>query len=161
MEPVDVSFPSGDTTCAAWHFPADGGGCVVMAAGFGVTKEVGCERFARAFNDAGLHVLAFDYRHLGASGGTPRQIAPIRSQLADWDAALAYTRTLDGVDPARIAIWGFSVSGGHVLRVAAKHSDLVAAIAQTPNADGPAATRNAARYQRPGALLRFTGTAMV
>jgi pimeloyl-ACP methyl ester carboxylesterase len=54
-------------------------------------------------------------------------------------------------------VWGFSASGGHVFRVAARNPELAAAIAQTPNADGPAAVRNAARHQKPLAMLRFTG----
>jgi hypothetical protein len=52
---------------------------------------------------------------------------------------------------------GFSLSGGHVFRVAADNPQLAAAIAQTPNADGPAAARNAARHQKPLAMLRFAG----
>ena len=81
----------------------------------------------------------------------------IRDQLADWQAAIAFAATLPGVDPARLAIWGFSASGGHVFRVAARNPRLAAAIAQTPNADGPAAARNASRHQKPLAMLRFTG----
>ena len=68
-----------------------------------------------------------------------------------------FARTLPGVDPARVAIWGFSLSGGHVFRVAARNPQLAAAIAQTPHADGPAAARNAARHQKPLAMLRLTG----
>jgi pimeloyl-ACP methyl ester carboxylesterase len=102
-------------------------------------------------------VLAFDYRRLGESGGQPRQVVRIRAQFADWQAAITYARSLPGVDPARVAIWGFSLSGGHVFRVAARSPQLAAAIAQTPTADGPAAARNAARYQKPLALLRLFG----
>jgi pimeloyl-ACP methyl ester carboxylesterase len=156
-----VQFDSGGTHCAAWHYPGTNGACVIMAGGFAVPKEPGTDRFAMRFNDAGLTVVAFDYRHLGESGGQPRQIAPVGEELADWEAAIAFAATLPGVDPTRIAIWGFSVSGGHVLRVAARNPHLAAAIAQTPNADGPAATRNAARYQRPLAMLRFTGRAVL
>ena len=61
------------------------------------------------------------------------------------------------MDPAKLAIWGFSASGGHVFRVAARNPRLAAAIAQTPNADGPAAARNAARFQKPLAMARFVG----
>ena len=88
----------------------------------------------------------------------PRQIVRIRAQLADWQAAIGFAATLPEVDPARIAAWGFSVSGGHVLRVAARNPGLAAAIAQTPNADGIAAARNAARHQRPLAMLRLAGS---
>jgi uncharacterized protein len=58
-----------------------------------------------------------------------------------------------------MAVWGFSFSGGHVLRVAARNPELAAAIAQSPTADGLAATRNASRHQRPTVMLRLTGRA--
>jgi fermentation-respiration switch protein FrsA (DUF1100 family) len=157
MEREKIRFASGHTECAAWHYPGSNGGCVIMTGGFAVTKEPGTDLFATRFNDAGFAVLAFDYRHLGESGGQPRQVQRIREQLADWQAAIACARTLPGVDPARLAIWSFSACGGHVFRVATRHPELAAAIAQTPNADGQAATRNAARHQKPLALLRFAG----
>lgn len=156
-----VHFLSGDTDCAAWHYPGINGACVIMAGGGAVTKEPGTDLFAKRFHDAGFTVLAIDYRHLGESGGQPRQIVRIRDQLADWQAAIAFAPTLPGVDPTRVAIWGFSLSGGHVLRVAARNPQLAAAIAQTPNADGPAAARNATRHQMPLASLRFTGRAVL
>ena len=144
-----VCFPSGGTECAAWFYPGTNGGCVIMTGGFAVTKEPGTDLFAGRFNDAGFAVLAFDYRCFGESGGRPRQVARIRDQLADWQAAIAHAASLPGVDPAKLAIWSFSASGGHVFRVAARNPRVAAAIAQTPNADGPAAARNAARFQQP------------
>ena len=152
-----VYFSSGGTECAAWFYPGTNGGCVIMAGGFAVTKEPGTDLFAGRFHDAGFAVLAFDYRCFGESGGRPRQVARIRDQVADWRAAIAYAASLPGVDPAMLAIWGFSASGGHVFRVAARNLRLAAAIAQTPTADGPAAARNAARHQKPLAMARFTG----
>ena len=132
-----VRFSSGGTECAAWFYPGTNGGCVIMTGGFAV--------------------LAFDYRCFGESGGRPRQVARIRDQLADWQAALACAASRPGVDPAKLAIWSFSASGGHVFRVAASNPGLAAAIAQAPNADGPAAARNAARFQKPLAMARFAG----
>ena len=156
-----VRFASGGAKCAAWHYPGSNGACVIMAGGGAVTKEPGTDRFAERFHDAGFSVLAFDYRRLGESGGQPRQVVRIGEQLADWQAAITFAATLPGVDPARIAIWGFSLSGGHILPVAARNPQLAAVIAQTPFADGPAATRKATRYQKPLALLRLTGRGIV
>ena len=156
-----VRFVSDDAECVAWHYPGTNGACVIMAGGFAVTKEPATDRFATRFNEAGFGVLSFDYRRLGESGGQPRQVVRIADQLADWQAAIAFARTLPGVDPARLAVWGFSASGGHIFHVAARNRELAAAIAQTPNANGPAATRNAARYQTPFALLRLTGRAII
>lgn len=152
-----VRFASGDTECAAWHYPGTNGACVIMAGGFAVPKEPATDLFARRFHEAGFSVLAFDYRGLGESGGRSRLVLPVRSQLADWDAAIAFAATLPGVDPARLALWGFSASGGHVIRVAARNPRLAAVIAQTPNVGGPAAMRSVSSFQKPLGMLRFTG----
>jgi uncharacterized protein len=151
-----VWFASAGTRCAAWHYRGNNGGCVIMTGGFAVTKEPGTDQFARRFHEAGFSVLAFDYRHLGESGGQPRQVVRVREQLGDWEAAIAFAAALPEVDPGRLAIWSFSASGGYIFPLAANHPELAAAIAQTPNADNIAATRNAARHQRPLAMLRFT-----
>jgi uncharacterized protein len=156
-----IRFVSGGTECAAWHYPGTNGGCVVMAGGTAVTKEPGTDLFARRFAAAGFTVLAFDYRHLGESGGLPRQIVLIGEQLADWRAALDCAADLPDVDPARLAVWGFSLSGGQVFDVAARTPGLAAAIAQTPLADGLAVTRNAMRHQTPLPLLRLTGRSIL
>jgi fermentation-respiration switch protein FrsA (DUF1100 family) len=166
MVPMSVDrekmrFASGGASCAAWHYPGTNGACVIMASGFAVTKEPGTDRFARRFHDAGFSVLAFDYRRLGESGGQPRQVVRVRDELTDWQAAIAYAATLPEVDAARLAIWGFSSTGGHIFKVAARHPELAAAIAQTPNADGQAAARNALRHQKPLTMLRFTGRALL
>lgn len=157
----NVRFLSGDTTCAAWHHPGTNGGCLIMAGGFAVTKGPGTDLFAKRFSEAGFAVLAFDYRHLGESGGQPRQVLKISEQQADWKAAIAFARHLPDVDPARLAIWGFSASGGHILPVAARNPDLAAAIAQTPTADGPAAAPNAMRHTTPLAALRLPGRGLL
>ena len=39
-------FISGDTECAAWHYPGTNGACVIMAGGGAVTKEPGTDLFA-------------------------------------------------------------------------------------------------------------------
>lgn len=156
-----VRFFSGGTECAAWFYPGTNGGCVIMTGGFAVTKEPGTDLFADCFNEAGFAVLAFDYRCFGESGGRPRQVARMRDQIADWQAAIAFAASLPEVHPAKLAIWSFSASGGHVFRVAARNPQLAAGIAQTPNADGPAAARNAARFQKPSAMARFVGCAIL
>jgi uncharacterized protein len=153
-----VRLASGGSEMAAWHYPGTNGACVIMAGGSAVTKEPGTDLFAQRFHDARFSVLAFDYRHLGESGGQPRQVVRVREQLADWHAAIGFAAGLPGVDPAQLVAWGFSLSGGHVLPVAASHPELAAVIAQTPLADGPAAGRRAVRHT-PRSLLRLTGRA--
>ncbi|WP_328331238.1 lysophospholipase [Kribbella sp. NBC_00382] len=159
MERESVRFFSGDAECVAWYYPGSNGGCVVMAGGFGVTKEPGTDLFAERFQRAGFGVLAFDYRRFGESGGGPRQVARVGEQLADWQAAISYAAERPGVE--KVAIWSFSLSGGYIFPIAARNPQLAAAIAQTPNADGPAASRNAAQHQKPLAMLRFAGRAVL
>jgi uncharacterized protein len=160
MQRSKVWFDSGAERCAAWHYPGTNGACVVMAPGGGIAKEPGTDRFAARFQSAGFSVLAFDYRRLGESGGRPRQVIRVREQLHDLEAAIACARKLPEVRPDRVALWGFSLSGGHVLRIAAREQ-VAAAIAQTPFADGMAATPNALRHETLGVILRFPVLALV
>jgi pimeloyl-ACP methyl ester carboxylesterase len=153
----EIRFDSGGTTCAAWHHPGTNGAVVVMAGGFGVDRDPGTDLFARRFSQAGFSVLAFDHRRFGGSGGRPRQVVRVAEQIADWHAAVECALGLPEVDRPAVALWSFSLTAGHLLRVAAGNPRVAAVIAQTPGVDGPAAARNAARYQSPRALARLTG----
>jgi uncharacterized protein len=154
-------FTSGDADCVAWHYPGSSGACIVMAGGLGVTKEPGTDRFASRFQEAGFSVLAFDHRGFGESGGTPRQVASLRNQLTDWRSAFTAAKRLPEVDPARVALWGFSTGGGHVVRVAAGSPEVAAVIAQTPNMDGLRAAINASRHQTPTAMVKLFTTGLL
>lgn len=161
VQRVEVRFPSGGAQCVAWHHRGSSSACVVMTGGFAVTRGPGTDRFAARFHDAGFSVLAFDHRHLGDSGGSPRQIAPASEQREDWRAAIAFAATLPGVEPARVAGWSFSVSAGRLLQVAATSPGLAAVVVQAPNLDGPAAVRTAARSTTASALARLVGRGLV
>jgi pimeloyl-ACP methyl ester carboxylesterase len=159
-----VSFASGGVRCAAFHLPGQGDDfadedgrrpCVVLGHGLGGTVDSGLIPFAERFSAAGLNALAFDYRHFGASDGEPRQLLSVPRQLEDYAAAIAFARTLDGVDPQRIVVWGSSYSGGHVVPVAVTDGRVAAVISQVPNMDGTAALINLARYAGPGHLARL------
>src|SRR6266496_390364 len=136
----DLSFPSGGETCAAWLYRPEGADgpvpCVVMAHGFSATRADRLPAYAERFAAAGVAVLLFDYRHFGDSTGEPRQLLDIARQHADYHAAVACARTLDGIDPRRIALFGTSFAGGHVVVVAAQDPSIAAVIAQCPFADG-------------------------
>jgi pimeloyl-ACP methyl ester carboxylesterase len=137
----DLTFEVDGVPCAAWLYRPDttwAVPCVVMAHGFGMTRECRLPAYAERFVAAGFAVLLFDYRHFGASGGEPRQVLDLAAQRLDWAGAVATARTLPGIDPDRIALWGTSLSGGHVLHVAARDRRVRAAVAQVPFADGRA-----------------------
>jgi uncharacterized protein len=159
-----VSFDSGGVRCAAVHLPGqddafagvdDRRPCVVLGNGLGGTIDSGLLPFAERFAAAGVDALAFDYRHFGLSGGEPRQLLSASLQLEDYAAAIAYARSLDGVDPDQIVVWGSSYAGGHVVPVAVADGRIAAVIAQVPNMDGLVALINIARYAGPGHLARL------
>jgi uncharacterized protein len=133
----DVSFDSDGERCAAWLYrPERASACVVLAHGWTGVREQRLDAYAERFAAAGLAALVFDYRHFGASGGEPRSLLDIARQLADWRAAIDYARRLEGIDPERIALWGSSFSGGHVLELAAEDPRTAAVVAQVPFVDG-------------------------
>ncbi|GAA1053079.1 alpha/beta hydrolase [Dietzia natronolimnaea] len=145
----DATFLSGGTGCAAWVYrpetSSDPGGttapAIVMAHGLGCIRDLRLPAYAERFRDAGFVVVVFDYRHFGASDGQPRQLLDIGRQLDDWRSALAFTRSLTGVDPDRVIAWGTSFSGGHVLTLAGTGERLAGVVAQVPHVSGPAAVR--------------------
>lgn len=145
MSRTDTTFPSGETTCAAWLYTPESSTnaprpIIVMAHGLGGVKEERLDAFAERFAAAGYTCLVFDYRYFGASGGLPRQLLDVRSQLADWKAAVAFARTLPGVDAERVVVWGTSFGGGHTIVTAAQDKRVAAAISQCPFTDGLASS---------------------
>ncbi len=138
----DVRFDVRGTPVSAWLYrPEPSAGptpCVVMGCGAAGTKDMGMEPYALRFRDAGCAVLLFDYRHWGESGGEPRQLMWIPYQLEDYAGAVAFARGLGGIDPARLALWGTSLSGGHVVVAAARDHGVACLLAQCPALDGRA-----------------------
>ncbi len=141
MTREEVRFPSGDGWCAAWRYrPGATDGdvpCVVMAHGFSLTRHDGLPAYAEALAAAGVAVLVFDHRHLGDSSGTPRQRFRVGRQREDWTSAVAFARTLDGVDPRRVVLWCYSIASVPALGLAtATPNGIAAVIALCPFVDG-------------------------
>ena len=156
---TEVRFRSAEAECAGVLIrpeTTEAVPCVVLAHGFGALKEGGPVRMAERFAEAGFAGLAFDYRYFGESGGEPRQFLSAKRQLEDWRAAIAFAKGIDGVDSARIGLWGSSYSGGHVMALAAEDASIAAAIAQAPHVDG---TRTLLALG-PMNNLRLTGAAV-
>jgi fermentation-respiration switch protein FrsA (DUF1100 family) len=138
----DVSFAVKGTMMSAWlYLPEDQSipyPCIIMAHGLGGTKAAGLEAYAIRYQEAGFAVFAFDFRYLGGSGGEPRQLVWIPHQLEDYAAAVEYVRNLKEIDPERIALWGTSLSGGHVIVTAARDNRIACVSTQVPLLDGDA-----------------------
>lgn len=163
----EIGFASGTDRCVATLVEAvddrlvgeRGRPAVVLAHGLAGTVDSGLLPFAETFAAAGIDALAFDYRGFGLSGGGPRQTVSVGRQVEDYVAAFDTASGLPGVDPDRVAAWGVSLSGGHVLELAVRRA-VAAAVALTPLVGGPSAGRLAARHHRPVDLARTTALAV-
>ncbi|SHL33334.1 Serine aminopeptidase, S33 [Desulfatibacillum alkenivorans DSM 16219] len=109
---------------------------VVMAHGFCAEKAFRLYDFAQVFLERGIAAFLFDYRGFGKSDGFPRHHASPKKHVQDWHAALEHVRKSGLVNPHKIALWGSSFSGGHVLKVAAKDRAVRAVVSQVPFTDG-------------------------
>src|ERR1700744_1532544 len=141
MQREDVWFNSGSDRISAWLYRPAGNGdapLLVMAHGLGAVRTMRLDAYAERFSAAGYACLVFDYRNFGDSEGAPRQLLDVRMQLQAWPAAVAYARTLPGIDPDRIGLWGTSFSGGHVIATAARLPGIAAVVAQCPFTDSVA-----------------------
>jgi len=138
MNRQDLTFLSDGLSCAAWLYrptdDTDAWPVVVMAHGLSGTRRDRLGAFAERFAAAGTAALLFDHRGFGDSEGAPDRFEPAR-QLEDWRAAIAFARTLDRVDPDRVATFGSSMGGGNALAAAAQDRRVAAAISLVPFLD--------------------------
>lgn len=136
-ERQDVRFAANGTELAGWFYPGgEGAPIVVMSHGLSAIRRMNLDGVARVFQQGGLAVLCYDHRNFGDSGGEPRQEADPWAQVRDMRDAVSFARTLPGIDPERLGIWGTSYSGGHVLTVAALDRRVKCVVSQVPFTHG-------------------------
>lgn len=134
----DVKFRSQGIDCAAWYYVPSGlkasekRPAIVMAHGFSGVKEMYLDNFASRFARAGFAVVVFDYRYFGGSGGEPRGQILWTDQVVDYRNAISWASLQPEVDAERIGVWGTSMSGGHVLYLAAFDRRIKTVVAQVP-----------------------------
>jgi uncharacterized protein len=136
---TDVEFEGhGGVVLRGWLYLPDGASAgapvagVVMAHGFSATKEMALDGYATEFCSAGLAVLAYDHRCLGASDGEPRQVINPWAQTRDYRYAIGWLAARPEVDRDRIGLWGSSFSGGQVLVLGAIDERVRAVVASVP-----------------------------
>ena len=155
----DVQFDVNGTTVRAWlYLPPNTGQpvpCIIMSQGFGGTKDCFPEKYALRFNEVGVAVLTYDYRHFGESGGEPRQVYDVTFQHDDLRAAVACARGRDEIDPEKIILWGTSASGAYGLVIAAEDEKIAAVIAQCAGIDHEADSKLYIEREGYGHFMRL------
>jgi fermentation-respiration switch protein FrsA (DUF1100 family) len=134
-----IRIPSGSDELEALLFLPDAEPpypFVVMAGGWCYVKELVQPLFAEVFAASGLGALIFDYRTFGGSSGEPRRHIDPAMQIEDYRNALSYLESRSDVDADRLAAWGISYSGGHVLILGALDDRVRAVCSIVPVIDG-------------------------
>ena len=135
--------------------------CVVMVNGFSGTMDWLLPAYAERFAAAGMAVLMFDYRSFGESKGQPRQLVSVLRQRQDARHAIAFARNHPDIDAERIALWGTSLGGGHVIALAADDPKIAAVIAQVPGIDMVSAKARATIKLPTATIIKLLGAAVV
>lgn len=132
-----IEFKSGGATCVGYLYRLNNAKtptpCIVLGHGFtGVQARL--QDVAEHFAAAGFVALTFDYRGFGESDalGGYRQIVSVKDQLQDFREAIAFARAQPDINPEKIALWGSSLGGGHVVTLASEDPRIAAAVAQVP-----------------------------
>lgn len=124
---------------------------ILLCHGWGGLKSH-LARYARIFAEHGFVAMVFDYKGWGESDGrmipapdqpmlletgehtvrvrVMREVVDPVDHVTDIRACLAYLLTEEGVDPARVGLWGSSYGGGHVTFVAGTDDRVKAVVAQ-------------------------------
>jgi pimeloyl-ACP methyl ester carboxylesterase len=112
-----------------------------MVHGWGGVQDALTLPFYGPFNQAGFAVMTFDYSGWARSEGSPRNVINPWQREREVEGALEHLRSQPEIDAERIVLWGTSFGGGHVVRTAAKHPELLGAVTQVPMLDGMAAVK--------------------
>ena len=65
---------------------------IVMANGFGGTRQNRLYEYAEKFSKAGYACFLFDYRNYGDSDGNKRQLINAKMQLKDWNSTIDHIK---------------------------------------------------------------------
>jgi fermentation-respiration switch protein FrsA (DUF1100 family) len=152
---IDIPDAVDGAKLHAWLFTPSNSGSnlsfpiVIMSHGLGAQKDMGLSHYANKFGSHGIAVLIIDYRYFG--GSIDKELK-IRNFINPWNHVDDIKTTVSyvhhghlgpSIDSTRIALWGTSFAGGHMLKVAHElgPSMIKGVISQVPHLDGKAASK--------------------
>ncbi|MCX5336344.1 MULTISPECIES: alpha/beta hydrolase [unclassified Streptomyces] len=139
-----LDIPVGDITLRGrLYLPENATGpvpVVIAHEGIGSVAEVGFP-YAHLFTDVGLGVAFYDHRGLGYSDGEPRQQIDPWQFARDMRHVITHLSLREDVDPAKIAVWGFSLGGAIGMFAAATDNRPAAVVSVIPPVSGISARK--------------------
>ena len=130
-----VAFASRDGTPLKGWFVRAGlqpGPTIVLLNGYGASRSTSLP-FASFLHDAGYHVLLFDFRHTGESGGDAVSLGAY--EVGDALGALDYLANRAEVDQRRIGLEGVSMGAAVAILTAARDPRAIGVVAEAPFPD--------------------------
>ena len=124
--PADVGLPYQEVSFTAsdgvqlhgWYVPGESGVTWLWFHGNAGNISHRLENLKLLHDELGVSILLFDYRGYGRSQGKPSEEGTYR----DGEAALAYLRTQQGVDPEKIVFFGRSLGSAVAVELATRHT---------------------------------------
>ena len=149
MEYQHVYFTSEEHRLHGWFIPGQGDVTWLWMHGNGGNISHRLENIAMLNDRLGINIFIFDYRGYGQSEGKPSEKGIYR----DAESALAYLRSLPGVDRNRIVLFGRSLGGAVAVELATREG-VAGLILESPFTSIPAMAKRAHPFLPVGPLLR-------
>lgn len=129
-EEVDFRSAEDSIKLSGWFFPAaeQPAPAVIMCHGIWTGRRE-CLPLALRFQSAGYNVLTFDFRAHGLSEGRFTSVG--HRETYDVLGAVEYVKNRPEVDPARMAVIGFSMGAAASIQAAARCPDIAALVADS------------------------------
>lgn len=105
---------------------------ILVAGQMYAPKELAQSLYAQRLAQQGYVTMVWDYSYIGSSSGQPRGLEDPAAKKADIKAATDFFRTVNGVDPNRIAAWGICGSGAYMAYAAVEDPRLKVYVGMVP-----------------------------
>jgi dienelactone hydrolase len=152
---VDIKTADGVSLRASYYSPGKPGPAVLLLHQCNLDRH-SWDGMANDLANAGFHVLTFDFRGFGETGGKAADAAARRVQMSeqwpkDVDSAYDYLLSQKGVDKSRVAVGGASCAVAQAANAATRHHDVQALVMLS----GPAGDAGTAYIGQTPALAVF------